>query len=156
MPRQLESSPTAASARNAPLGSANLGLLVPLGEDGRKVGADDTTLVLDGLLGALLGDLLGDTLLVDAAVDDGPSDLARVLALKEEGFLLRGDEAVGGQRISRRAQSRVTERAKLERTGRASSRIGRRAFPVGVSSRCQRRCTDGRLSVSAPRRTLPG
>lgn len=52
--------------------------------------------MLDRLLGALLGDLLSDTLLVDATVDDSPGDLARVLALKEERLLLRGDEAVRG------------------------------------------------------------
>lgn len=78
---------------NVPLGSADLGLLVSLGEDGRKIGTDNATLVLDRLLGALLGNLLGDTLLVHAAVDDSPGDLAGVLALEEEGLLLRGNEA---------------------------------------------------------------
>lgn len=75
------------------LSLTNLGLLVTLGQDGREIGTDDTTLSLDGLAGTLLGDFLSDTLLVDATVDGGPGDLARVLALKEEGLLLGGDEA---------------------------------------------------------------
>jgi hypothetical protein len=75
------------------LSLTNFGLLVTLGEDGREVGTDDTTLSLDGLAGTLLGDFLGDTLLVDAPVDGSPGDLARVLALKEERLLLRGNEA---------------------------------------------------------------
>lgn len=83
---------------HAPLGLADLGLLVLPGQDAREVGTDDTTLVLDRLARALLGNLLGDTLLVDATVDNGPRDLARVLALEEEGLLLGSDEAAWGQR----------------------------------------------------------
>lgn len=77
-------------------GVSDLGLLVLLGEDGGKVGTDDSTLrtrtsersgrlmtskegrkgratdlVLDGLPRALLGDLLSNTLLVHASVDLG-------------------------------------------------------------------------------------
>jgi len=66
------------------LGLTNFGFLVSLGQDGRQVGTDDTTLSLDVLARTLLGDLLGDSLLVDSAVDGGPRDLTRVLALEEE------------------------------------------------------------------------
>lgn len=76
------------------LGLTDLGLLVPLGQDRRDVGTDDTTLGLDSLARTLLGNFLRDSLLVDATVDGGPGDLARVLALEEEGLLLRGDETV--------------------------------------------------------------
>lgn len=76
------------------LGLTNFGFLVSLGQDGRQVGTDDTTLSLDVLARTLLGDLLGDSLLVDTTVDGGPRDLTRVLALEEERLLLRGDEAV--------------------------------------------------------------
>jgi hypothetical protein len=69
------------------------GGLVPPGGDGGEVGTDDTTLVLHGLAGALLGNLLSDTLLVHATVDDGPGDLAGVLALEEEGGIFGGGEA---------------------------------------------------------------
>lgn len=78
---------------NAPLRIPDLRLLVPLRENGREVGSNDTTLVLDRLPAPLLGDLLRNTLLVDTAEDDSPRDLARVLALEEEGLLLGGDEA---------------------------------------------------------------
>jgi hypothetical protein len=79
--------------RDSPLGGTDLGLLLTLGLDGGNVGADDTTVGLDGLARPLLGLLLADALLVDAAVDDGPGDLARVLALQEERLLLRRREA---------------------------------------------------------------
>lgn len=81
---------------DAPLSSADRRLLVALGKDGRRVGADDAALVLDRLARALLGHLLRDALLVDAAEDGRPRDLARVLALQEERLLLRGHEAVRG------------------------------------------------------------
>jgi len=75
------------------LGGADLGLLVALGEDGGKVGANDAALVLDVLARALLGDLLGDSLLVNPAADNGPRDLAGVLALEEQRLGLARDEA---------------------------------------------------------------
>lgn len=70
-----------------------LSSLVPLGGDGGKVSADNTTLVLHGLARALLGNLLCDTLLVHATVELCPGDLARVLALEEKRLILRGGEA---------------------------------------------------------------
>ena len=50
--------------------------------------ADDATLVLDVLARALLCDLLCDALLVHATEDDGPGDLARVLALVRQRLAL--------------------------------------------------------------------
>lgn len=76
-----------------PLLLAGLSSLVALGGDGGEVGTDDTTLMLHGLARALLGDLLCDTLLVHATVELCPGDLAGVLALEEEGLILRGGEA---------------------------------------------------------------
>lgn len=67
--------------------------LVPLGGDRGQVGSSDGTGVLDGLPRPLLGDLLGDTLLVVSAVELGPGDLTRVLALKEEGCAFGGGES---------------------------------------------------------------
>lgn len=75
-----------------PLGSTDLQRLVPLGGNGSKVGADDTTLVLHGLARPLLCDLLCDTLLVHPPVHLCPGDLARVLALQEERLILGGGE----------------------------------------------------------------
>ena len=157
--------------RDSPLSGTDLGLLLTLGLDGGNVGADDTTVGLDGLARPLLGLLLADALLVDAAVDDGPGDLARVLALQEERLLLRRREAVvavsgtreeketkvdragltsgGGAKVGgarqvwtgrqsvhlclRHCQSRATRRRRVpraKRTGRSSSRCGRRGDPV--------------------------
>ena len=93
VPTLLISQRNPSGFEDAPLCLPDLGLLVLPGQDARQVGTDNTTLVLDGLARALLGDLLSNTLLVDATVDDGPGDLARVLALEEEGLLLRSDEA---------------------------------------------------------------
>lgn len=50
-------------------GGPDLGLLGPLGEDGSKIGTDDSSGVLGGLSRTLLGDLLGNTLLVHSSVD---------------------------------------------------------------------------------------
>lgn len=72
--------------------STDLGLLVALGTDGLPGGTDDSTLVLDGAAVTLLGNLLGDTLLVHATEENGPGDLAGVLALKEKGLGLTVDE----------------------------------------------------------------
>jgi len=58
-----------------------------ISEDG-LTSADDATLVLDVLARALLCDLLCDALLVHAAEDDGPGDLARVLALVRQRLAL--------------------------------------------------------------------
>lgn len=63
---------------------SDLGLGGTLGEDAGEVSTDDTTLVLGGLAAALLDGLLGETLLVHPPVNDGPRDLARVLALQEQ------------------------------------------------------------------------
>jgi hypothetical protein len=99
-------------------GGADLGLGGTLGEDRGEVGTDNTTLGelvqkfmvcycrrfcdfasthlnLDVLAAALLGDLLSDALLVHAAVDLGPGDLAGVLALEEERLGLGAGEAEG-------------------------------------------------------------
>lgn len=73
-------------------GVADLGLLRALGKDGSEVGTDDAALGLDGLARALLGDLLSHALLVHPAVDLRPCDLARVLALQEEGLGLVVEE----------------------------------------------------------------
>lgn len=62
--------------------------------DGSKIGTNDASLDLDGLLAALLSNLLGDALAVSAAVDLGPCDLSGVLALEEQRLFLGGDEAV--------------------------------------------------------------
>ena len=58
--------------------------LVALRDDRGEIGADDAALVLHGAARALLRDLLRDALLVHAAVDLRPGDLARVLALEEQ------------------------------------------------------------------------
>lgn len=73
----------------------DLGLLVPTSGNAVEGGTDDGTLVLDGAARTLLGSLLADALLVHAAGEDRPGDLARVLALEEEGLALRRDEAEG-------------------------------------------------------------
>jgi hypothetical protein len=54
--------------------------------------------VLDGTARALLGDFFSDTLLVKTTVNGGPSDLARVQALKEVRFGLTIDETEGLQK----------------------------------------------------------
>jgi hypothetical protein len=69
------------------------GGLVAAGGNGGEIGTNDTTLVLHGTAGTLLGDLLRDALLVHATVDLRPGDLTRVLALEEEGGILRRGEA---------------------------------------------------------------
>jgi hypothetical protein len=48
--------------------------------------------MLDGTASALLGDFLRDSLLVHAAEENSPGDLARVLALQEERLSLAVDE----------------------------------------------------------------
>lgn len=53
--------------------------------------------MLDGATTALLGDFFGDALLVEATVDLGPADLARVQALQEQGLGLAVNEAEGLQ-----------------------------------------------------------
>jgi len=52
--------------------------------DGREVGANNATLVLDGAAGALLGGLLGKTLLVSTSEESCPGNATGVLALAEK------------------------------------------------------------------------
>lgn len=66
---------------------------VSLGQDGGKVGTDDSSLGLDVLPAPLLGDLLSETLLVHTPVDNGPCDLSGVLSLQEQGLGLGADES---------------------------------------------------------------
>lgn len=108
--------------RDSPLGGTDLGLLLTLGLDGGNVGADDTTVGLDGLARPLLGLLLADALLVDAAVDDGPGDLARVLALQEERLLLRRREAVVAVSGTREEKETKVDRAGVDVGRRCKSR----------------------------------
>ncbi len=56
---------------------------------------DDGTLELLDATSALLGSLLGNTLLVLAAVQDSPSDLAGILTLVEERLGLGVQEEEG-------------------------------------------------------------
>jgi hypothetical protein len=81
-----------------------------------------THLNLGVLPAPLLGDFLSDTLLVDASVDGGPGDLARVLALKEEGLLLRGDETERGRLERGKGKRKTVENSNESR--RVASKKG--------------------------------
>lgn len=71
--------------------------LLTLGTDSVPGQTGNSTFVLDGATTALLGDFFGDALLVEATVDLGPADLARVQALQEQGLGLAVNEAEGLQ-----------------------------------------------------------
>lgn len=71
--------------------------LLTLGTDCVPGETGNSTFVLDGATTALLGDFFGDALLVEATVDLGPADLARVQALQEQGLGLAVNEAEGLQ-----------------------------------------------------------
>ena len=67
--------------------------LLTLGNNLLPAGTDDGALELGGLAATLLGDLLGGALLVEAAVEDGPVKLARVLLGQEVGLALAVEQA---------------------------------------------------------------
>ncbi|GAO51471.1 hypothetical protein G7K_5571-t1 [Saitoella complicata NRRL Y-17804] len=72
---------------------AGLRALGPLLLDHIHGSTNNGTLSLDGTAGTLLLNLDLNTLLVHATVENGPGDLAGVLALEEEGGVLGGLEA---------------------------------------------------------------
>lgn len=81
------------SPKNPPLSVPNFRPLVTLRKDARQVGTNNSPLVLNSLSASLLGDFLCNTLTVHTTVHNSPRDLSGVLALKEKGLLLGGDEA---------------------------------------------------------------
>lgn len=66
---------------------------IPQRSDHRQIRANDPPLVLHCLPRLALRALFCQTLFVHASVDLGPGDLARILALEEEGLVFRGCEA---------------------------------------------------------------
>merc|ERR1719330_2246120 len=77
-----------------PLGLPDLGLLVPLGHDVLKGGANNSSLELLGPLVPLLGDILLLTLLVLPPVEHGPGNLTGVALQKVSLVGARGQELV--------------------------------------------------------------
>jgi hypothetical protein len=115
--------------------------LVPACKDRAHVCADDPALVLDRLARALLRNLLRDALLVHAPVDLRPGDLARVLALQEEGRILRRGEA---EDLARKREYISVSEVMVPPRCAPCCRHGRTACP------CWGRCGSRRMSRFRP------